>query len=103
MAYLMYIDDNYRYMDAEARSKPVPFETAAEALTAARRVVDDFLRSAYQPGMTADALLAAYKGFGEDPVIVCTEGPAPEFSAWSYAAERCEAICVAGARDDTTG
>ncbi|HVS13714.1 MAG TPA: hypothetical protein VMV46_07310 [Thermoanaerobaculia bacterium] len=48
--------------------------------------------------MSAADLLGRYKMFGEDPFVV----PSPEaqrFSAWEYAAERCEAICGGASKD----
>jgi hypothetical protein len=41
-----------------------------------------------------DALLAGYRALGDDPFIVPVDGAAAiDFSAWSYAEERCGAIC----------
>jgi hypothetical protein len=62
---------------------------------AAQKIVDDYLLSAYQPGMTAQALADSYTSFGEDPFIVETPRQAGGvlFSAWDYARRRCEEIC----------
>lgn len=51
------------------------FPTLDAAVKASRNIVDEYLLSAYQPGMTAEALFASYKSFGEDPIIVA---PTPE-------------------------
>jgi hypothetical protein len=74
------------------------FDTAEAALAAAKKLVDDYLDSANTPGMTADALLANYRMFGEDPFIVGAgsdfSAPIINFSAWEYARTRCGDICV---------
>jgi hypothetical protein len=52
--------------------------------------VDDYLKQAYSPRMSAEALYGSYKMFGEDPSIA---GADIAFSAWEYAKERCAQIC----------
>jgi len=88
MGYAVYVDDNFHYQDEGERYKLGDFAAAGEALAAARKIVDDFLRQAFRPGMTARELYSAYQGFGEDPFIV-SDDPACVFSAWDYARERC--------------
>lgn len=45
------------------------FETAVEAVAACRRIVDEFLAGAFEPGMSATALYDLYKSFGDDPWV----------------------------------
>jgi hypothetical protein len=90
--YTVMVDDNYHYMDADERYKHGDFATAAEAIAAARKIVDAYLASAYEPGMSATALYSSYTSFGEDPFIVAP-GEAVEFSAWTYAKARSEEMC----------
>ena len=85
-------DDNFHYMDEDERSDAGTYETVEEALTACRRIVDDFLAQDFKPGMTAEALFDYYRSFGEDPFIV-SDDPVTKFSAWEYAKARCEEIC----------
>ena len=95
MSYAVLVDDNYHYMDKDARYTHGEFETIEAAIAACRHIVDDYLKSAYEPGMTAEALYASYKSFGEDPWV---SGPGDvSFSAWTYAEQRCTEICAGAA------
>ena len=90
--YSVYVDDNYHYMDEEARYKLGDFATLDEAVAACKRTVDQFIQNEVSPDATADERYAQYTGFGPDPFIV-TDDPgagSPPFSAWSYAKERCQ-------------
>jgi hypothetical protein len=91
----MFVDDNRHYRDEENRSGPREFETVDAALVEGRKIVDDFLAEAHEPGMTAGELFALYRDHGEDPWIVPNgDGPTTVvFSAWTYARERSEEIC----------
>jgi hypothetical protein len=90
--YTVFVDDNSHYQDESERYKLGEFETYGEALAAAKKLVDDFLNSAYRDGMSAKALLDSYKMYGEDPFIV-PDRDDDRFSAWDYAGKRCEEIC----------
>ena len=90
MAYTVLVDDNFEYTDEEKRYKLGEFETMEAAIEACKRIVDDFLVSAYTPGMSARALYANYTSFGEDPWISGVENV--PFSAWNYAEQRCVEI-----------
>jgi hypothetical protein len=91
MNYTVRVDDNYHYMDADARYTLGDFSTWEDALKAAQGIVDDYLASAYTPGMTAEELYQSYTSFGDDPFII---GPGDEkFSAWDYAKTRCGMMC----------
>jgi hypothetical protein len=92
MSFTVFVDDNFHYMDEDERYKLGEYETLDAALAACRGIVDEFLATNHKPGMSADELLAQYKGFGEDPFIMGA-GAASPFSAWTYAQERCKAIC----------
>jgi hypothetical protein len=95
MTYAVFVDDNFHPMDESERYALGEFETLRAAIEAAQKIVDDYLLSAYQPGMTAQALADSYTSFGEDPFIVETPRQAGGvlFSAWDYARRRCEEIC----------
>jgi hypothetical protein len=92
MAYVVMVDDNFAYMDEEARYKSGEFADAEAALRHCRGIVDDYLKSACQPGMSAAELWESYTGFGEDPYIVSVDAAPVRFSAWDYARERCAAM-----------
>ena len=94
MTFRVRVDDNYHYMDEDARTTLGDFQTLGAAIAAAKALVDDFLTSAYRPGLTAEELFHEYTGFGEDPFI---EGPGLSgvpFSAWDYARQRCAQLCA---------
>ncbi len=99
MPFQVFIDDNFHYMDASARYALKTCATLAEAIEAAQLVVDEYLQSAYRPGMSADDLLTSYLSFGEDPFIVeidatpSTAGDRRPFSARDYARIRIDAMC----------
>lgn len=91
--YRVYVDDNFHFMDEGHRYQLGTYEDWESAVTACKRIVDDFLQHAYKPGMTSQELLQGYRGFGEDPFIVGPGTDPPKFSAWHYAEDRCKEIC----------
>jgi hypothetical protein len=92
MKYTVFVDDNYHYMDKEARTTHGEFETLEAAVDAAKKIVDDGLLHNYRPGMSAEALYGQYTMFGDDPWIAGAE--TKPFSAWEYAQARCEIMCA---------
>ena len=92
MKYTVFVDDNFHYMDKDERYKLGEFDSADEAVAAAKKIVDEFLESNHKPGQSAEELLATYKSFGEDPWISGGD-PRCKFSAWDYAELRCREIC----------
>jgi hypothetical protein len=93
--YRVLVDDNFHYQDSDERREHGIYATAAEALAACRGLVDQSLKEEYRPGISAEALYDRYVSFGDDPSIVVIDGAddGAKFSAWSYAKERCRAIC----------
>jgi hypothetical protein len=63
------------------------------AITACKKIVDEFLVQNYSVGMTTEYLYQIYTMFGEDPFII-SETPKSLFSAWNYAKQRCAEICA---------
>lgn len=94
--YRVLVDDNYHFMDESERYTLGEFSSLEEAITNARKIVDEFLFSEFKPGMTAAALFQRYVTFGEDPYIIPLgdedEG-ADNFSAWGYAQQRADELC----------
>ncbi len=85
-AYTVFVDDNFRYMDEEARYCAGTFDTAEEAITKAKDIVIRSLADLWEPGCTGDGLYSNYKQFGEDPFVKAPEGEPPvAFSAWDFA------------------
>lgn len=96
MPYEVLVDDNYDYMDESKRYPLGVYATYDEAVEAAKEIVDEFLSSAYKPGVSFEDLFGGYRGFGEDPFILATpphSNVAPLFSARGYAQERCRELC----------
>jgi hypothetical protein len=84
------VDDNFHYQDSDERWEHGSFSTAAEALAACRRVIDESLLHEYsEGGVTAEKLYDRYGSFGDEPFVVAPQGaPKVDFSARSYARAR---------------
>jgi hypothetical protein len=95
--YRVMVDDNFHYQDEGERREHGVYETLEEARAACRALVDRSLAAEYRPGISAEKLFDRYKSFGEDPFILPVDGgnEGVLFSAWTYAEERCGAICGA--------
>jgi len=90
MKFVVFVDDNGRYQDKTACYKLGEYADYETAVRAAQKIVDEYLQSTYKPGMTTETLLQNYRLFGEDPFITPEVG---NFSAWKYAAARCQQLC----------
>jgi hypothetical protein len=94
MTFTVFVDDNYHYMDESERYKKGEYESYEAALSVCKKIVDEYLASAFEEGMDVADLIKIYVLFGDDPFIV----PSPEgerFSARDYARERCAEMCDA--------
>ncbi len=91
-SYKVMVDDNFHYMDESERYQLAEFNSCAAAISACKKLVDDYLLSAYIPDMTPDQLLVSYLSFGEDPFIISTDEQC-SFSARDYARQRYEVLC----------
>lgn len=94
MKYRVFVDDNYHYMDESERYELGKFRTLEAAVRACKKIVDEFLDSAYRPGMTVDELVSQYCLFGEDPYVYTGNGTVP-FSGRDYASMRAKEMCSA--------
>ena len=72
--YKVLVDDNFHYMDLDARREQGTYETVQDALAVCRGIVDHYLAEKYAPGVSANALYDDYVCFGEDPFIVVLDG-----------------------------
>ena len=90
--FAVFVDDNAHYMDESKRYRLGEFLDYDEAVTKCRRIIDDYLAAAFQPGMKAEELYAAFTAFGEDPFI-SPDIAQERFSAWNYARLRCAELC----------
>ncbi len=96
--YRVLVDDNFHYQDENERYEHGTYDTMEEALAICHAIVQQWLLNEYKPGMSALSLYNHYADFGDDPFIVSVEGAdvRANFSAWTYAKERSEAICAKG-------
>ncbi|MCB9418286.1 MAG: hypothetical protein H6667_00660 [Ardenticatenaceae bacterium] len=94
MSFTVFVDDNFHYLDESERYELGRFPKLAAAISAAQRLVNDYLITAYRPGMTAETLFQNYMSFGEDPFIITANGEKVDFSAQTYARQRCEEMCI---------
>ncbi len=90
--YLVYVDDNFHFLDENERYRLGEFETCEEAMAACKKIVDEFLEKGYKEGMSFEELYSGYTGFGEDPFII-SDDKACFFSAWDYAKKRSAELC----------
>src|SRR3954447_4519869 len=88
------VNENARYMDESERSDHGVFASAEDALAACKAMIDDELNTMHSPGMSAEELYRLYIGFGPDPFVVPLDpdDASIEFSAWSYAKQRCKEV-----------
>ena len=87
------VADNFHYMDESENYEHGIFASCELAIEAAKRIVDEYLASAYSSEMSATQLYQSYVCFGEDPYIVTEGSSGVLFSAWNYARERCDVMC----------
>lgn len=52
MNYIVYVDDNYHYMDESERYTLGEFTNCTEAIAAYHEIVDEFLESSYEEPAT---------------------------------------------------
>ena len=93
MKYEVYVDDNYYYLDEDERYRAGEFDTLEEAITEAKRIIDEFLLSTYKkhPGCSAEDLFKEYTKYGVDPWILPNYS---KYNSWEYAEKRSKEICV---------
>jgi hypothetical protein len=70
--YRVVVDDNFHYMESDARWEKGTYETIEEALAACRGIVDQSLAENFEPGVSAEALYEHYVSFGDDPFSWCS-------------------------------
>jgi hypothetical protein len=91
--YRVIVDDNYHFMDEDARYEAGRYPTIEQAINECKRIVDEFLIADYKPGTSPEKLYSAYKMFGEDPWITAgNKTRVVLFSAWDYAERRCKEL-----------
>jgi hypothetical protein len=74
-------------MDENERYKVGEYETAEEAISVCKKIVENSI--IYENGATPEALFSKYCMFGDDPFIIGNV----RFSGRDYAKEYCEKLC----------
>ena len=95
MAYLVEGVVNYLKPDSEVR-RIGEFSNVEEAVATARKIVDEFLKSSFKPGMDAKSLFSLYKHQGEYPFVFRDDDltvNVPEFEHTHYAKARAAEVC----------
>ena len=92
MSFKVIVADNFHYMDESENYTHGTFTTLELATEAAKQIVDEYLASAYKPGMSVAELYHSYVSFGEDTYIEAEGHSGVLFSAWDYAREKCDEI-----------
>ncbi len=89
--YTVFVDDNYHLMDESERYTHGEFDTYGAAVTACKKIVDEFFEEIKDKKLSFNDLWEGYTMYGEDPFIT----PEPEgchFSAWDYAKQKCREL-----------
>jgi hypothetical protein len=95
MAYLVEGVVNYLKPDSEVR-RIGEFATAEEAIATAQKMVDEFLRRSFKPGMDANSLVKLYKTQAEYPFVFRDDDltvNVPGFEHSHYARNRAMVVC----------
>lgn len=85
------VADNFHHLDTGHELGS--FATLELAVGACKRVVDEYLASAFRQGMSSEELYRSYSSFGDDPYVVGQGVTGVPFLAWEYARRRCDVIC----------
>ena len=96
------VADNFHYQDEDANYLLGTFTYLELAMAACRKIVDEYLTSVFEEGMSAATLYGSYTGFGEDPYIVGDDCDEVSFSTWTYVESQCEIMCAAPRRTAIT-
>jgi len=92
-SYVVYVDDNFHYMDESERYKDGEFDTKEQAIARCQEIVDEFFEPHTNDRLSFDELWNGYTMFGDDPFIV-TKDKTCVFSAWDYAKQKCRELAA---------
>lgn len=97
-AYRVVAYDNNHYTDESERTNHDVFGTAEEAVAACKAIVDEDLNTMWKPGTSEKELYELFLGFGQDAFAVplTLNAPDVDFSACTYAKERCKDLVKSG-------
>jgi hypothetical protein len=79
--FIVWVDDNYHYMDKDYHQKAGEYDTKEEAIEIRQTIAEAFfIGSNPKKRTSAEELFSGYKQYSEDPFI-----ETGDFSAWDYA------------------
>jgi len=86
------------HTDPETRVRRIgEYEKLEDAVAAAKRIIDGFLRREYRPGLDAGLLFSRYQQLGEHPYIFRdnddTTFNVPSFNHLHYSSVRSKDVC----------
>jgi hypothetical protein len=92
-----YVEGLSKHLEPQPQVRRIgEYDTVAEAIAVAHRLIDGFLRREHKPGMDAKALFSLYQAQGEYPFIFRDDDNTfnvPGFSHGHYAMTRAAEIC----------
>ena len=89
--YVVFVDDTFHRMNESHRYKLGEYDSCNKVMNECMKIVDEFIDKAYDEKISYQDLYRGYTMYGEDPFIL-SEEQTYEFSAWSYAKKRCQAL-----------
>jgi hypothetical protein len=98
--FVVKVDDNFHYQDADERYEFGRFAKLDDAIATCKRIVLESLTHCYKPGMSADERYEHYVTFGEDPFVVDLAADSPDvpFSAWRFARSMAASVVLEAMR-----
>lgn len=99
--YIVYIDDNFHYMDESERIKIGDYDDCQSAIVVCKTMGDKFLAGC-DSNCTADEMFKHYTSCGEDPWIA-SKNQDCKFSAWDYAKDDGRVLITGGCPADFHG
>ena len=94
MKFHLRVFDNNHHWDEASTYDHGEYSTYEEAVTEAKKIVEEFFRGECKPGKTEGDLLASFALYGEEPVVLPEEpGKGDVFSPSDYAEEYVNGIC----------
>ena len=90
MPFIVYVDDNFHYMDESERYVSGEYDSYDEAVERCKEILEEYIpEEGNCGGKTVAELLRGWLMFGDDPFIV----PAGSFSSEKYLKKRLKEVC----------
>lgn len=83
LRFVVIVEDNFHYQDADERYELGRFPTIEDAIATCERLVTESLAHLFVAGMSADELYEQYMAFGDDAFIFDIAADHPADVPWS--------------------